>query len=143
MSRRGEFNYRDLLIAELRNPEQFLTWLNTQFKELKLALPGPRGVQKTGAAAITIDLGDVDLVQLTLTANTAITLKGVNSVRAGARSHLEVIQDATGGRVPSWVGATSTGGAIPAPATGANKRTLYSALYNGATWVLTVLASNY
>lgn len=88
------------------------------------------------AAAATVPIADV--TTLTLTGNAVLTLDTDGAV-TGDVGFLEVRQDATGGRVPTWVNASAT----VAPAAGANARTMYYCVFNGTTWVMSVHASAY
>jgi hypothetical protein len=141
---RFQFNFQDGDAGVLRCPPELMVWLNRQFVKLKGALPGPFAIARgTVTTDIEVKLGDVSLLQLTLGDDIEITLVTAQDVRAGAEAKLELTQDATGSRAVTWVNATGTGGSVPAPTATANKKTLYLATYNGTTWLLSVLSSNY
>jgi len=85
-------------------------------------------------AAITIDWalhGNVQRVTLT-SASVAITLSGAT---AGGTYALEVVQDATGGRVATWAASPGAvvwaGGVTPTVTTTLNRADVFSFLYDG------------
>ena len=120
----------------------FVEWTNAQIKKLGEKLRGPVSFDAGSAATTkTLVLTQAHLTLLTLTGNVAITLSTA-AVR-GDEAKLELLQDAVGGRVPTWVNATGTGSAVTAPAVGIAKKTLYLCTFGGTNWILTVLASNY
>lgn len=91
-----------------------------------------------GSVATSATVPVSDLTTLTLTGNAALTLDTEGAL-TGDAGFLEVTQDATGGRVPTWPNVL----AAVAPAAAANARTMYHCKYNGTAWVLSVHASNY
>jgi hypothetical protein len=138
-----QFNFSAIQVdgQEAASRSLLILWLNRQFTLLKQTLRGATDFDAgTATAAKTLTLITADLTFLELAGNTAITL---NKPRTGATAHLEIAQDATGSRTPTWINATGNGGSVPAPASGAGKKTLYYGVFNGTNWVLSVLASNY
>jgi len=145
MASQPQFNIASLRTdgEAAKDPAKLIAWLNVHFLRLSNVLKGPNLISEGEATATkTLKLWLADLTKLTLAGNTAITLHKADT-RAGAWATLELTQDATGGRIPTWVNATGTGGAVTAPTATANKKTLYFCVYNGTNWVLSVLASNY
>lgn len=126
-------------------PDWFRAFLERHtlvMKRLAQSLTGPTLVAlgNVGATA-TAKLYLGDLLTATLTANTVITLDA--ETRGSAEGLLQLTQDVTGGRAPTWVNALWTGGAAPAIALGAGKRTLIGFTFNGSGWIGRILASNY
>lgn len=123
--------------------KEHLTRLNTQLNRIGQSLTGPTSFDAgNSGAAKTILPYTADLIKLTLTANTTITLD--MNAQTGAEGLLELAQDATGGRTVAWTNALWTGGSAPVITATALKRDLIGLTYRGdGGWVARVLASNY
>lgn len=125
--------------------QQFVGRYREQMKRIAEGLSGPTVFDATAgvplAAATTLSLKVADLVQVTLTLNTTLTID--LDQRAGAEGSVELIQDAIGGRTVAWVNVVWTNGTPPVVAAGIGKRTLVGVTCNGATWVGRILATNY
>lgn len=95
------------------------------------------GYTLTYAASLTIDLVNGDWQTTTLTGDvtdSTITVSS-GSLFKGAELLLEIIQDATGGRLFNWPTTVLNGGSFPIDTT-ANYRSLFGLLYNGTNWII-------
>jgi hypothetical protein len=136
-----QFNYTAIRAdpVTIRTPLDVIGLVNKQFARVASVLGGPQRLDRGQVpTAITINPATVDLTTLELTGNATLTLEMVRT-RVGSEGKIELTQDATGGRTPTWVNALTT----PTISATANKRTLLLAVRSTDGWILTTLASGY
>lgn len=92
----------------------------------------------SSGAAATLSFLSARVLQVTLTADTTLTLSATG-LQAGAEGLIELAQDSTGFRTVTWVNAATN----PPISAAANEKTLIGVLYNGSTFVLYTVASGY
>lgn len=85
------------------------------------------GVTNGGSqsATLVVDMSAAALTYATLTGNAAISFTGAVAGRVYSHT-LELLQDGTGGRVPTWTNVKWEGGAPPPADTAAGKLNVYS-----------------
>src|SRR3990167_9915716 len=117
----------------------FIEHVNTQLRKAAHKMKGPLSYEAVSAAsARTLNLTQVHLTFLTLTGNAAITLS-TEAVK-GEVAYLEIVQDVVVSRMPTWVNAVNgMGGTVQAPNQDASGITMYSCIFNGTNWVLSVM----
>lgn len=64
-------------------------------------------------------------------------------IYAGQSGFFQVIQDGTGGWIPTYTNATATDGIIPPPSSGPFDATMYQWVYDGSLFVLSLFAERY
>jgi len=92
------------------------------------------------STAITIALSNGTVQQLTLTANTTITMP---SVGAGKSFIIMLKQDATGSRTVAWSTVVWPGATAPTVTTTASKQDIYSFFSDGTNWYGVTVGQNY
>lgn len=119
--------------------------LNKLLDALRRALPGAKWHERgDSSTAITVDLSIADVTQVTLSANTTITLD--MSPRAGTVAFVELVQDATGSRTVAWTNAKWAGGSAPVITATASKKDLIQFVRTNVTsspWVGWRVVANY
>lgn len=101
--------------------------------------------QTASGASTTIDLTNGNVQQLTLSANTTITLTGATASTACSLS-LYIIQDGTGNRTVTWPASVKWPSAIaPTLSTAANRIDLVvlETLNGGTTWYGSLAGADY
>lgn len=86
------------------------------------------------------------LLTIALTENATITFDTQLSAQpmfAGQSGFYQVIQDGTGGWIPTYTNATATDGTIPIPSQGPFDATMYQWVYDGALFILSLFAQRY
>jgi hypothetical protein len=91
-------------------------------------------------ASITVNLANGTVQQLTLTANTTITMP---TAAAGKSFVIMLKQDATGSRTVTWTTVSWPSATAPTITTTANKQDLYSFFSDGTNWYGATIAQNY
>lgn len=92
------------------------------------------------STAITVALTNGTIQQLTLTANTTITMP---SVGAGKSFVIMLKQDGTGSRTVAWSTVTWPGATAPTVTTTASKMDIYSFFSDGTNWYGVTVGQNY
>lgn len=119
--------------------------LNKLLDALRRALPGAKWHERgNSSTAITVDLSIADVTQVTLSANTTITLD--MSPRPGTMAFVELVQDDAGGRTVSWANAKWAAGSAPVITATASKKDLIQFVRTNVTsspWVGWRVVANY
>jgi len=90
--------------------------------------------------AITVDLANGTVQNLTLTGNATITMP---TAVAGKSFIIILSQDATGSRTVTWSTVSWPGATAPTVTSTASKRDIYSFFSNGTSWFGTTIGQNY
>lgn len=131
------FNHQPVKISPALDVNRLAGYVNRQLERIGAVLRGFSSFTVLGTV-VTVNPGMVDLTEINLDANATVTLE-TDHVRPGAHGWIEFTQDAVGGRAVAFVG-NANAAAVSATA---NKKTLIFCLFNGASWVLSVVASAY
>jgi hypothetical protein len=92
------------------------------------------------STAITVDLTNGTVQNLTLTGNATITMP---TAVAGKSFIIILSQDATGGRTVTWSTVSWPSGTAPTVTSTASKRDIFSFFSNGSSWFGSTLGQNY
>jgi hypothetical protein len=92
------------------------------------------------STAITIDLANGTVQNLTLTGNATITMP---TAVAGKSFIIILSQDATGSRTVTWSTVSWPSATAPTITSTASKRDIYSFFSNGTSWFGTTIGQNY
>jgi len=90
--------------------------------------------------AITVDLANGTVQNLTLTGNATITMP---TAVAGKSFIIILSQDATGSRTVTWSTVSWPGATAPTVTSTASKKDIYSFFSNGTSWFGTTIGQNY
>jgi hypothetical protein len=92
------------------------------------------------STAITVDLANGTVQNLTLTGNATITMP---TAVAGKSFIIILSQDATGSRTVTWSTVSWPSGTAPTVTSTASKRDIFSFFSNGTSWFGTTIGQNY
>jgi hypothetical protein len=92
------------------------------------------------STAITVDLANGTVQNLTLTGNATITMP---TAVAGKSFIIILSQDGTGGRTVTWSTVSWPGATAPTVTSTASKKDIYSFFSNGTSWFGTTIGQNY
>jgi hypothetical protein len=92
------------------------------------------------STAITVDLANGTVQNLTLTGNATITMP---TAVAGKSFIIILSQDATGSRTVTWSTVSWPGATAPTVTSTASKKDIYSFFSNGTSWFGTTIGQNY
>lgn len=92
------------------------------------------------STAITVDLTNGTVQNLTLTGNATITMP---TAVAGKSFIIILSQDGTGGRTVTWSTVSWPSGTAPTVTSTASKRDIFSFFSNGSSWFGSTLGQNY
>jgi hypothetical protein len=92
------------------------------------------------STAITVDLANGTVQNLTLTGNATITMP---TAVAGKSFIIILSQDGTGGRTVTWSTVSWPGATAPTVTSTASKRDIFSFFSNGTSWFGTTIGQNY
>ena len=92
------------------------------------------------STAITVDLANGTVQNLTLTGNATITMP---TAVAGKSFIIILSQDATGSRTVTWSTVSWPSATAPTVTSTASKRDIYSFFSNGTSWFGTTIGQNY
>jgi hypothetical protein len=92
------------------------------------------------STAITVDLTNGTVQNLTLTGNATITMP---TAVAGKSFIIILSQDATGSRTVTWSTVSWPGATAPTVTSTASKKDIYSFFSNGTSWFGTTIGQNY
>lgn len=106
--------------------------------------PGSEDIERGNIArAIPYAIG---LLSIALSSSATITLDPTingQPIYAGQSGFLQIMQDGTGGWVPTYTNATATDGLIAPPSAGPFDPTMYQWVYDGSLFILNLFAERY